>query len=93
MLNDAVQVRAVHRVLCEHAGNELFGREREGGREGVPGLSDTVVRLLQVRGLEWRFSQEHGVPEKENECKINKGLALKIIVQSTFTYVYSVNRF
>lgn len=64
MLNDVVQVRAIHRVLREHAGNELFGGKREGRREGVTGLSDTAVRLLQVSGLEWRFSQEHGVPEK-----------------------------
>ncbi len=83
MPNDVIQVWAVHRVLCEHAGNELFGGERERGRDSVTGLSDTAVCILQVSGFEWRFTQKHGVPEEEDvKCVINKCLALKGIVQT-----------
>lgn len=45
------------------------------------GLSDTAVCLLQVSGLERRFTQKHGVPEEEDvKCVIIKCLALKGIV-------------
>lgn len=71
MPNDVIQVRAIHRILGEHTGNELFGRKREGGREGVTGLSNTAVCLLQISGLEWRFAKEHGVPEQEDEGKMS----------------------
>lgn len=62
MPHDVIKVRAVHGVLREHDGDDLFGGEREGGRDSVTCLSDTSVRLLQVSGLEWRFTGQHGVP-------------------------------
>lgn len=83
--HDVVQVRAVHGVLREHAGDDLLGGEREAGGNGVTCLSDTSVRLLQVSGLERRFTGEHGVPGEE--ALSNWGHALRITLMIPYAAI------
>lgn len=57
-----VQVGSVFWRLGEEVGDELLRLRREGGGQGVAGLPDAPVRLLQVGGFKRRPAQQHGVP-------------------------------
>jgi len=59
---NVVEVGPILGGLGQQAGDELLGRGGQGGGQGVAGLSDAPVRLLQVGGLERRPAQQHGIP-------------------------------